>query len=72
MRACDLSRGEVGVQIVQSWTASNGSSGSTRLAYIGRGHILIVLTFTAEDLGGSCEHGVFDQAAAAAAAKIAR
>lgn len=72
MRACDLSRGEVGIQVVQSWTASNGRAGSTRFAYMGRRHILIVLTFTAHDLGGPCEHGVFDQAAAAAARKIAR
>lgn len=72
MRSCDLSGGDLGVQIVQSWTASNGSSGSVRLAYIGRGHTLIVLTLTDADAGGTCEHAAFDRVVVAAVAKIAR
>lgn len=72
LRSCDLNGGKSGTQIVQSWIASNGSSGSTRLAYLDRGHSLIVLTFTSVDDGDSCRDAVFDRVIAAAAAKIAR
>lgn len=72
LRSCDLSRGEPGIQIVQSWTASDGRSGSTRLGYILRRHILVVLTYTSSDAGDSCEHAAFDRVVAAAATKVPR
>lgn len=72
IRACGLSRGETGLQIVQSWTASNGGAGSTRLAYIVGGHNLVVLTFTSADTRASCEHTVFDSVVAAAVTKAAQ
>jgi hypothetical protein len=71
MRACDLDRGEVGIQIVHSWTASNGGAGSTRFAYIVHGHSVVVLTLVTVDSHDSCDHAVFDRVVAAAAAKVA-
>lgn len=72
LRSCGLNSGDLAVLIVKSWTASDGHSGSTRLAYIVRHHSLIVLTYTSSDAGGSCQHAVFDRIVDAAAAKVAR
>ncbi|MER7604688.1 hypothetical protein [Nocardioides sp. NPDC127503] len=71
LRSCGLSSGDRGVLIVQSWTASDGRSGSTRLAYIVREYGLVVLTYTSSDAGGSCQHAVFDRIVDVAAAKAA-
>lgn len=72
LRSCELRSGGPGVQIVLSWTASDGRSGSTRLAYIFRGHNLVVLTFVSSEAHNSCEHADFARVVAAAAVKVAR
>lgn len=70
LRSCNLSGGVRGVQIVQTWAASDGRSGSTRLAYVDAGHILIVMTLTTADDNSTCDHAVFDRVITAAAAKL--
>lgn len=72
LRSCGLRSGEPGVEILQSWTASDGRSGSTRFAYIFRGRNLVVLTLMSSDAGNSCQHADFDRVVAAAASKVAR
>lgn len=71
LRSCNLSGGLRGVQIVQTWAASDGRSGSTRLAYVIAGHALIVMTLTAAHDSSTCGHAVFDRVVTAAAAKLA-
>ena len=72
LRSCSLSGGVRGVQIVQTWAASDGRSGSTRLAYVDAGHALIVMKLTGGDDDSTCDHAVFDPVVTAAAAKLAR
>lgn len=72
LRSCELSRGVRGVQIVQTWAASDGRSGSTRLAYLIAGHALIVMTLITADDNRTCDHAVFDRVITAAAAKLTR
>lgn len=72
LRTCGLKSGQPGVQILQSWTASDGRSGSTRMAYLTLGHNLVALTFGSSDTGRSCEHAVFDRVIAVAGAKASR
>lgn len=72
LRSCNLSGGVRGVQIVQTWAASDGPSGSTRLAYVDGGHALIVMTLTTADDNSTCDHAALDRVVTVAAAKLAR
>lgn len=70
LRACDLTRGGPDVQLVQSWRTSRGRGGSTRIAYLFRGHLLTVMTFTSSDSEGSCGDSTFERITVEAAEKL--
>lgn len=72
LRVCKVVRGGPGIQIVQAWSTSSGTSGSTRFAYLFRGHLLTVVSLVSSTGADHCEDAALDAIVAAAAEKIDR
>lgn len=70
LRVCEVVAGVPGVQVVQAWSTSRGRAGSTRFAYLFRGHLLSVITLVSSSGDGNCEDAVFEAIVDAAAEKI--
>lgn len=72
LRVCKVARGGPGLRVVQAWSTSSGKSGSTRFAYLFRGHLLAVVSLVSSSGADHCEDAAFDAVVAAAAEKIDR
>lgn len=73
LRVCNQSRGGSVLQVIQSWSTNSGRSGSTRLAYIFRRHLLAVVTLVSTVAGADrCGIGDFEEIVAVAALKVDR